>query len=232
MTFFKYYVFRNIVVKSTGYKPLRVGRLSRNRPPMPYFFAKRPVPVSHSKHRGAQIKSLFTFPRKNCFMAELFRIRIKHGPFPIQLAVILHLKRITTDQNLGRTDKTIQCLLISIHQMRIHTLRSIAGHNQQYRHRMLITTGCIKIIGQILKNQPFIKSTKRGRHFRKIIRGPDDQSVRLPDCIQNRSQTIFAYAMAFILFPFTSETGYTTGVPFQPEQIESFNNRTGAFSPF
>lgn len=93
-------------------------------------------------------------------MAYLFGLRIKNGPRPIELAVILELKRITADKHLRRADKTAQRLLIIPHQICIIHIRRVARHNEQYRNHVSIAARRIFVIRQILENQALIKRAK------------------------------------------------------------------------
>ena len=48
-------------------------------------------------------------------------------------------------------------------------------HYKQNRNGVSITAWSFNIVGQILKNQPFIQSAERCGHFRKIIWRTDDK---------------------------------------------------------
>ena len=155
-------------------------------------------------------------------MAYPLCLRIEDRPIPVQLRIVFQLQGLAADKNLSWSDKPAQCLLVIIQKCLIAIIRCIAGHNQKHRKHILITAWRFGIIGQVLKDQSFIKRPERCCHFTKIIRRPDDQTIRLPDCVKHRSQTIPADAMTFVLFSLASETGDASCISFQLEKIEFF----------
>ena len=108
-----------------------------------------------------------------------FFFRIKKCPGPVVFGIVLELKCVSRYKSFGRTYKTSQSIFIVFNKSCVHCVRSIAGHYKQNRNRMRVTTGSFGIVGQILKNKPFIQSAERSCHFRKIIWRTDNESVKV-----------------------------------------------------
>jgi hypothetical protein len=85
---------------------------------------------------------------------------------------------------------------------------------------MFIAARCLRIICQVLKDQPLIKSPERRCQIGQIVWGADDKAISLSDCIQNSCKAITTDTVPFILFLFTSETGDTSCILLQLEEIE------------
>ena len=173
---------------------------------LPHFFPKLPY--------------VLTFPRKYGLVSQFLCFRIKIRPLPICLTIILQLQRISADKYLRRTDKITKSPLIILQKPLIHRIRRVAGHDQQYRDRVLVTAGSLPVIGQILKNKSLIQRPERCRPFPQIIGRTDDQPVGFTDGIQDLSQTIPADAVTFIFLLLTSKAGDTSGIFLQLKQVK------------
>ena len=119
-----------------------------------------------------------------------FFFRIKKCPWPVGFGIILELKCISRHKSFGRAYKTGQSIFIVFYKSCVHCIRSVACHYKQDRNGVSFAAGIFNIVREILKNQPFIQSTERSSHFRKIIWRTDDKPVCFPDCVQNRSKTV------------------------------------------
>ena len=84
-------------------------------------------------------------------------LRVKHSPSPVGLPVITYLEGVTADQNLSRAHKAAQGLLIVAQKRPVHVVRRIAGHDEQYRDRVIIAARALNVIGQILEDQTLIE---------------------------------------------------------------------------
>ena len=160
-----------------------------------------------TRMRQLIFKCLLALLRKHLIMSLLFCFRIEHGPWPVRLAVILQLQRVTTDEYLCGSHKAAERLLVVLHHIQVHGIRGITCHHEQYRNRMLIAARRFQIIGQILKDQALIKCPEGCRQLAEIVRRSDDQSIRLSYCIQYRRKPILADTMPFEPFLLTSKAG-------------------------
>ena len=170
--------------------------------------------------------------REYLLVTLLLCFNIEIRPYPIGLAVILQLEGISADKYLGRTNENVEYLLISLHEIEIHRIRRIAGHDEKHGNSVLITAGRFGVVCQILKDEPLVECSEGCRHLTEVIGRAYYQTVRFSDCVKHGRKSVLYYAMPFILLFLATETGSASGILLHPEEIESLHGRTFGFRTF
>ena len=150
-----------------------------------------------ANHLLTHSKGLLLILREYRLMPLLLMLGIKHGP--VIAAVIFNLEGVGADQNLGRANEGIEAALIALQHLviadlGIEILRSIAGHDHQHRNLLFVIASELGFVGQRLENEPLKQSPETGGHIAQVIGRADNQTIRIADGIQYRSQAILADA--------------------------------------
>ena len=98
-----------------------------------------------------------TAVRWDGLVSKLFAIGVKRRPVPVGLAIIFQLEGVAADKYLRGTYEAAQHLLIVLDESLIHSIGSVARHDQQYGNGMFVATRFFCIVGQVLSFTKYIK---------------------------------------------------------------------------
>ena len=106
--------------------------------------------------------------RKYRLMPPLLSLLVK-VPGPVGPAIVFQLQRVAASQDLRRTHKAVERLLILLQDLYIVSCGCIAGHDKQHGDGFGIAAGSLPVIGQVLEHHPLVEGTERSTYIPQIV---------------------------------------------------------------